>query len=160
MFATLHPKGSPVTNDEYRRFYEYRRPSGGITLVFIAAYMGSKWAARSNVKLLNPLQHTGVDSPGPAAGYLVTFTVFRVVFQVFDYFAQDSVQWEDERRFVQCIWPPQSDVMWPFQGVAFNDDALGLVEDPNMVVERDGERFRISLASLDDEVLKRNQRFD
>ena len=86
---------------------------------------------------------------GPA-GYLVIFSVFRVVFQVVDYFDRGAgVVVDDHREFVQRIWPsPAETLSWPYKGVAFNDDTMHLLFQPEAASSNEGGDHRITFPPL------------
>lgn len=131
MLNLASPNGSVVPASEYERFRAQQRPSGGVTCVWIGAYKGSRLAARGTVKL-------GVfaDSPDHQEpdGYLATMNLYRFVVQVFDCFANGRFSVSLDRRGMLRIWPPKDDlVLWPPDGLAFNDHELSLLDVPPTV---------------------------
>jgi hypothetical protein len=61
-------------------------------------------------------------------GFVTTFSVFRVVFQIVGHFTVGGATFNDNRLLnaaLAPIWPPQSDALdWPRRRLAFGDDAL------------------------------------
>lgn len=129
LLTLLQPDGTMIPESEYERFYRQRRPSGGITVVWMAASFGVKLTGQANVR---PWR----DDDDVINGYLITLAFHRVIFQVFDCFAAGlRLRISNERRGLGIIWPPQSEMFaWPPDDGAFHDDAFHEIDSPAMEI--------------------------
>jgi hypothetical protein len=107
-------------------YYEFRQlrmplPSH---LVWLGAYLGNKkavWAERRGL-------HVGIGEDELPNGFVTTFSVFRVVFQIVGHFTVGGATFDESRLLnaaLAPIWPPPGEVLdWPRRGLAFGDEAL------------------------------------
>jgi hypothetical protein len=122
----------PVVPLGYYREFALGREPPLASIVWLGAYRDSKVALAYRRQL-----QAGARGEGPKA-LVTTFTVFRVVFQVFHHFTAGAAHWNDQRPFaagLHAIWPSaESVISWPRNQLAFGDDALeelaGSIDDP------------------------------
>jgi hypothetical protein len=116
--------GAAVIPSGFFQAVRQRREPFPSSVVFIGAYNGMQWATWARHM---PLQ-LGAPETQPPLGFVSTFTVFRVVFQVFAHFTSGGANMNDNRIYrdalaqiapLRCL-----PVEWPPNGLAFNDDWL------------------------------------
>jgi hypothetical protein len=116
--------GAPVIPSGF--YYEFRQLRTPLRsqVVWLGAYLGNKKAVSAEHRGL----HIGIGEDELPNGFVTTFSVFRVVFQVFGYFTVDSASMNDTRLLnaaLAPIWPPQGEELdWPRGRLAFGDEAL------------------------------------
>ena len=116
----------------YHRRFEMERRVPAHALVWIGGYVGGR-AVSASVRLLG----CGDGDPTPPKAVLTTFTVGRLLVQVFHHFTVGGVTVDDRRvgaPYLDQIWPNQSAFVWPRRRVGFNDrdvsDLIDGVDDP------------------------------
>lgn len=103
----------------YHRQFEMERCAPDSALVWIGGYTGSQ-AISATVR---PLQ-CGEPEEKPPLAVLTTFTVGRLLVQVFHHFTVGGVSFDDQRfgaPYVDQTWPTQPAFTWPRRRVGFND---------------------------------------
>lgn len=115
---------SPVVPAGFFHDFRLRRSPLQSHVVWLGAYGGSNravWASRRGLQL-------GAAPGEPPLGFVITFTVFRVVFQVVGHFASGGATIRDDRLWsagLHRIWPAGAGpIEWPRGRLAFDDDAL------------------------------------
>jgi len=106
-----------------------RRPPRG-TVVWLSAFEGPTSAGAAWKRAYRFADHTGWR-PDDANGYAITFTAFRVLFQVFGQFSAGDATTNDDRHGLRPaltrIWPAVGDdVSWP-PSRAFSNDSVDLL---------------------------------
>jgi len=128
MLQCIHPADRVVPESEYRRFYDTKLPPVGL-VVWLAArgglrdHTGHELVVASREQAIDRIN---VEDPAleekarreVAEGrrlYRLTFTVGRLVFQVFghDFPAQFKIATPGQKQFRQWIWPLQEEITWP-----------------------------------------------
>lgn len=116
--------GSPVIPTGFFHSLRQRRDPLESKFVWIAAYIGSTHAIWAEHRPL----HVGIGDDESANGFVTTFTVFRVVFQVVGHFTIGGMTLNDDRIYrdaLSQIWPIRSQTIdWPPRRLAFDDDWL------------------------------------
>ena len=102
--------------------FALRREPNESTMVWVAGYTPDV-AARSQKRALDLLSRTGRTRNSPN-GFVVTFTIFNVLFQVVGHFnGGPAVVSSDRPRYESALFPmwpaPTSDIIWP-PAVAFS----------------------------------------
>jgi hypothetical protein len=116
--------GQPVIPTGFFHSLRQRREPFPSSFVWIAGYSGSQWATWARH---GPLQ-LGASQAAPPNGFVSTFTVFRVVFQVVGYFTSGGATFNDNRIYrdaltqISPLWCLP--VEWPPNRLAFNDEWL------------------------------------
>ena len=125
LLVTTDYPGLAIPKREFRKFYKHRRPSKGVTFVWIAAYKGDRKVGGGEVKFLAD------DAAGPLEGYFATFYLHRLIIQVLDVYAIAKHKFTDNRESMIRIWPTQKQpVKWPWNNTAYNDHELDLLGPP------------------------------
>jgi hypothetical protein len=111
----------------YEGFYQHRRPPDQC-VIWTAAYSTTTTAARVH-RLLITLGTvdtkkddaiTAQDSPG----IVITFNLFKVIFQVALYEGARRTTLPDSHSLVQRIWPVDGPLVWPAKGNALSHEAF------------------------------------
>jgi hypothetical protein len=73
--------------------------------------------------------HACIPESEQPNGFLCTFSVFRVVFQVAMHFTRGTAEWRDDRHqfepVIERIWPRWiTPVAWPKSGYALFDESF------------------------------------
>lgn len=133
MLDFAHEKNPIIPPSEYEMFYKRRRPHSGMT-VWLTAYSGSHWGAWAHRTSLHHRRRAFkavLPAPEHENLYILTFTVFRVVFQVIHYFGGQGIKVEESWPWTQSLiplWPRGNEpVVWPRNNLAFNDHELSLL---------------------------------
>lgn len=103
----------------YHRQFELERSVPSSALVWIGGYTGSQAVSAS----VRPLQR-GESAEKPPLAVLTTFTVGRLLVQLFHHFTVGGVTFDDQRigaPYLDQIWPTQPVFTWPRRRVGFND---------------------------------------
>jgi hypothetical protein len=92
--------------------------------VWLGAYLGHKKAIWAEHRAL----HLGIPKGESPNGFVTTFTVFRVLFQVVGHFTKGGAKFKEGRLYAAGLWPiaprQRETVDWPREGLAFNDEAI------------------------------------
>ncbi len=116
--------GAPVIPSGF--YYEFRQQRTPLRsqVVWLGAYLGNKKAIWAEHRGL----HIGIGGDELSNGFVTTFSVFRVVFQIVGHFTVGGATFNDNRLLnaaLAPIWPPQNEALdWPRRRLAFGDDAL------------------------------------
>lgn len=125
--------GSGVIPLGYHRRFEMERIVPVHALVWIGGYVGGKAVSAS----VRPLGRNKCDESIPIA-VLTTFSVGRLLVQVFHHFTAGGVTIDDQRvgaTYLDQIWPSQAAFEWPRRRVGFNDeDMADLIDGVNELV--------------------------
>ena len=108
-----------------------RQPPRG-TVVWLSAFEGPASAGVAWKRAYRFADHTGWRPDDPNA-YAITFTAFRVLFQVFGHFSAGDATANDDRHGLRPalarIWPElDGEVSWPPSKVFTNDSIEMLIE--------------------------------
>jgi hypothetical protein len=116
--------GAPVIPTGFFHEFRQKREALDSQLVWLAAYKGTAWATWAQHAPL----HLGIDEMESPNGFVSTFTVFRVVFQVVGHFTSGDADFNDARIYRDAltrIFPAQNGPTdWPPGHIAFDDEWL------------------------------------
>lgn len=126
LMIDLSQKGKSMIPEGYFRELRLRRTALPSQVVYISAYGGSTWAGWAHGL---GLRADGAAESASPAGFVITFTVFRVVFQVMGHFASGEVRLNEGRwqyaAAIERIWPRwKLPVEWPKSTSVFFDKSL------------------------------------
>jgi hypothetical protein len=106
-----------------------RRSALPSNVVWMGAYLGSRsalWARGSSL-------HFGIPKDEAPNAFVMTFGIFRVIFQVLGHFTVGNAEFIERRPHAMGlarIWPPPGpSVAWPPNRLAFDDDLLDDLAD-------------------------------
>jgi hypothetical protein len=93
-------------------------------VVWVGGYLGNRKAIWAEHRGL----HLGIPETEPPNGFVTTFTVFRVLFQVLGHFTKGGATFTEGRLYAAGLWPiapaQREAVDWPRERLAFNDEAV------------------------------------
>lgn len=116
--------GKPIVPRGFYHALRLERIPHENNVVLCGAYLGSRKAIWADFRPLGLASR----ADGAPAGFVATFGVFRLVFQVIGHFTNSETTLNDRRALsvgLLRLWPQESAcVKWPRDRLAFNDDAL------------------------------------
>src|SRR6266498_85751 len=121
--------GTPLVPTGFYHDFRLQRRALDSHIVLLAASLGSRravWAQHAGLRI------GGIPDGGPPNAFVTTFTVFRVVFQVFGHFTVGRASLHGEgwpfAPALLRLWPPwDHPVDWPPGRLAFDDESLAVL---------------------------------